>query len=113
MPDGKTKADDVPDPALAAFELSARLVLAGRYEEALTATDEAARLYRERITDTRTGPLEALGAAASRAYVQVFRCEALSKLGRWEECLRTASEAVALSARSRPTRPSPRRWAPP
>ncbi|WP_327386709.1 tetratricopeptide repeat protein [Streptomyces sp. NBC_01207] len=97
MPDGKTKADDVPDPALAAFELSARLVLAGRYEEALTATDEAARLYRERITDPRTGPRETLGAAASRAYVLVFRCEALSKLGRWEECLRTASEAVALS----------------
>ncbi|MET9688057.1 tetratricopeptide repeat protein [Streptomyces sp. NPDC006514] len=97
MPDGRTKADDVPDPALAAFELSARLVLAGRYEEALTATHGAARLYRERITDTRTGPREALGAAASRAYVLVFRCEALSKLGRWEERLRTASEVVALS----------------
>ncbi|MFF4425469.1 hypothetical protein ACFY04_32645 [Streptomyces sp. NPDC001549] len=69
----------------------------GRYEEALTATDGAARLYRERMADARAGRLEALGAAASLACVLVFRCEALSKPGRWEECLRTASEAVALS----------------
>lgn len=100
MPDGATKADEVPDPARAALERSGRLLRTGRYEEALTATDDAPRR-------------EALGAAASLAYVLVFRCEALSKPGRWEECLRTASEAVPRAAPSRPTRPSPRRWAPP
>ncbi|MFF2786333.1 hypothetical protein ACFVT6_06135 [Streptomyces sp. NPDC058049] len=65
MPDGTTKADEVPDPAQEA-------------REALTAPDEAARLYRERMADARAGRLETLDAAASLAYVLVFRCEALS-----------------------------------
>ncbi|MFD3809026.1 tetratricopeptide repeat protein [Streptomyces sp. NPDC058619] len=97
MPDETPQADQLPDPARSAFELSGRLVTSGRYEEALAATDRAARLLRERITGARTGsPDDALNPAASLAYVLLFRCQALAKLGRWEECLHTASEAVDL-----------------
>ncbi|MER6386962.1 tetratricopeptide repeat protein [Streptomyces sp. NPDC059382] len=97
MTDETSRNDEVPDPARSAFELSARLVVAGRYEEALAAMDEAARLFRERIAAGRAGEFDDdPGAAASLAYLLVLRCEALSKLGWWEECLRTASEAVTL-----------------
>ncbi|MFF0412977.1 hypothetical protein ACFYUY_21360 [Kitasatospora sp. NPDC004745] len=88
------KPGAAPDPAQEAFEQCTRLVLAGRYEEALAATDEAARLLRGRLAGARGAA--ARGAAATLAYVLVLRCEALSKLARWEECLATASEAVAL-----------------
>ncbi len=89
----RPQPDGPPDAAREAFELSGRLVLAGRYEEALAATEEAARLLRDRTAATR--PADP-GTAAALAYVLVLRCEALAKLNRWEECLRTASEAVDL-----------------
>ncbi|MFD8323753.1 tetratricopeptide repeat protein [Kitasatospora purpeofusca] len=79
--------------AQAAFEACARLVLAGRYEEALTATEETAALLRGHTTGSRPANR---AAAAALAYVLVLRCEALSKLGRWDECLHTAAEAVDL-----------------
>ncbi|MFJ7592358.1 hypothetical protein ACIQZO_34320 [Streptomyces sp. NPDC097617] len=89
MPDETPTYDAVPDPAQEAFDLCGRLVGSGRYEEALAAADEAALLLRG-----RPGGPGGPGAAALLAYVLVLRCEALSKPARWEECLRTASEAA-------------------
>ncbi|MFC9324079.1 tetratricopeptide repeat protein [Kitasatospora sp. NPDC057015] len=109
----ETPAEEVADRARSAFELSGRLVASGRYEEALAATDEAARLLREAGTAApstgtvprprtprgrRTGPDAGPGSPADLlAYALVLRCEALAKLGRWDDCLRTATEAVAMA----------------